>query len=114
MTSVIEGSSERKSRMKRTESSSSASAEVLKKTQPEEFDVVILGGGTGSTIAAWTFAGEGKRVAVVERKYIGGSGANKTWLRSENIIHTGARATVLRHGKDIRGQYQSVSILQSS
>ena len=56
---------------KRTESTSSA--QVLKKTQPEEFDLVILGGGTGSTIAAWTFAAEGKQVAVVERKYIGGS-----------------------------------------
>jgi hypothetical protein len=31
-------------------------------TQPEEFDLVILGGGTGSTVAAWTFAGEGNRV----------------------------------------------------
>jgi pyruvate/2-oxoglutarate dehydrogenase complex dihydrolipoamide dehydrogenase (E3) component len=41
--------------------------------QPEEFDPVILGGGTGSTVAAWTFAGEGNRVAVVDRKYIGGS-----------------------------------------
>ncbi len=38
-------------------------------TQLEEFDLVILGGGTGSTIAAWTFAGEGKRVAAVDRKY---------------------------------------------
>jgi hypothetical protein len=43
--------------MKRTESSSSP--QVSTKTQPEEFDLVILGGGTGSTIAAWTFAGEG-------------------------------------------------------
>jgi glycerol-3-phosphate dehydrogenase len=51
--------------MKSTESTSSA--QVLKKAQPEEFDLVILGGGTGSTIAAWTFAGEGKRVAVVGR-----------------------------------------------
>ena len=24
----------------------------------EEYDLVILGGGTGSTIAAWTFAGK--------------------------------------------------------
>jgi ribulose 1,5-bisphosphate synthetase/thiazole synthase len=52
---------------------SSSSAQVLKKTQPEEFDLVVLGGGTGGTIAAWTFAGQGKRVAVIERKYIGGS-----------------------------------------
>jgi pyruvate/2-oxoglutarate dehydrogenase complex dihydrolipoamide dehydrogenase (E3) component len=41
----------------------------MKKTQPEEFDLVILGGGTGSTVAAWTFASEGKKVAVVDRKY---------------------------------------------
>jgi hypothetical protein len=36
--------------VKRTESTSSP--RVLKKSQPEEFDLVILGGGTGSTIAA--------------------------------------------------------------
>ena len=51
--------------MKSTETS--PSAHVPKKSQPEEFDLVILGGGTGSTIAAWTFAGEGRRVAVVDR-----------------------------------------------
>ena len=33
----------------------------------EEFDLVILGGGTGSTLAAWTFASEGRRVALVDR-----------------------------------------------
>jgi pyruvate/2-oxoglutarate dehydrogenase complex dihydrolipoamide dehydrogenase (E3) component len=72
--------------MKRTESTSSAQA--LRKTQPEDFDPVILGGGTGSTIAAWTLAGEGKRVAVVERKYIGGSCPNIACLPSKNIIHS--------------------------
>jgi pyruvate/2-oxoglutarate dehydrogenase complex dihydrolipoamide dehydrogenase (E3) component len=70
--------------MKRTESTSSP--QLLEKTQPEEFDLVILGGGTGSTVAAWTFAGEGKRVAVVERKYIGGSCPNIACLPSKNII----------------------------
>ena len=44
-----------------------SSAQLLKNTDPEEFDLVILGGGTGSTIAAWTFAGEGKRVALIDR-----------------------------------------------
>lgn len=29
--------------------------------RPEEFDLVILGGGTGSTVAAWTFAGDQAR-----------------------------------------------------
>ena len=54
----------------------SPSTNVLKKSRSEEFDLVILGGGTGSTVAAWIFAGEGKRVAVVDRKYIGGSCPN--------------------------------------
>src|ERR1700733_2544408 len=78
--------------MNRTESTSSAQA--LKKTQPEEFDLVILGGGTGSTIAAWTFAGEGKRVAVVDRKYIGGSCPNIACLPSKNIIHSATVASL--------------------
>src|SRR5580693_741620 len=56
-------------------------------TQAEEFDLVILGGGTGSTVAAWTFAGEGNRVAVVDRKYTGGSCPNVACLPAKNIIH---------------------------
>ena len=72
--------------MKSTETS--PSAHVLKKSQLEEVDLVILGGGTGSTVAAWTFAGEGKRVAVVDRKYIGGSCPNIACLPTKNIIHS--------------------------
>jgi hypothetical protein len=34
----------------------------MKSTQPEEFDLVILGDGMGSTLAAWTFAAQGQRV----------------------------------------------------
>jgi pyruvate/2-oxoglutarate dehydrogenase complex dihydrolipoamide dehydrogenase (E3) component len=55
--------------MKATETCPSAH---VKKSQPEEIDLLFLGGGTGSTVAAWTFASEGKSVAVVDRQYIGG------------------------------------------
>src|SRR5258705_802425 len=64
----------------------SPSAHVVKKSQPEEFDLVMLGGGTGSTVAAWTFAGEGKRVAVVDRKYIGGWCPDIAFLPTKKII----------------------------
>src|SRR5258705_4480352 len=84
--------------MKSTETS--PSAHVLKKSHPEEFDLVILGGGTGSTIAAWTFAGEGKRVAVVDRKYIGGSCPNIACLPSKNIIHSAKVASYFRRSKE--------------
>ena len=69
-------------------------------SQPEEFDLVILGGGTGSTVAAWTFAGEGKRVAVVDRKYIGGSCPNIACLPSKNIIHSAKVASYFRRSKE--------------
>jgi pyruvate/2-oxoglutarate dehydrogenase complex dihydrolipoamide dehydrogenase (E3) component len=70
------------------------------KTQPEDFDLVILGGGTGSTIAAWTFAGEGKRVAVVDRKYVGGSCPNIACLPSKNIIHSAKVASYFRRSEE--------------
>jgi pyruvate/2-oxoglutarate dehydrogenase complex dihydrolipoamide dehydrogenase (E3) component len=80
--------------MKSTESASSA--QVLEKTQPEQYDLVILGDGTGSTLAAWTFASDGKRVAVVERKLIGGSCPNIACLPSKNIIDSAKVATYFR------------------
>jgi ribulose 1,5-bisphosphate synthetase/thiazole synthase len=43
----------------------------------EEYDLMILGGGTEGTVAAWTFATQGQRVAVIERKYIGGNVSKK-------------------------------------
>jgi pyruvate/2-oxoglutarate dehydrogenase complex dihydrolipoamide dehydrogenase (E3) component len=84
--------------MNRMESTSAA--HLVKMTQPEEFDLVILGGGTGSTVAAWTFAGEGNRVAVVDRKYIGGSCPNVACLPSKNIIHRAKVASYFRRSKE--------------
>jgi len=94
--------------MKRTESSSSP--QVLEKTQPEEVDLVILGGGTGLKIAAWTFAGEGKQVAVVERKYIGGSCPNIACLPSKNIIHSAKVASYFRRSKEFGIRHDGFAI----
>jgi len=66
----------------------------------ENFDVVILGGGTGSTLAAWTFAAEGKKVAVIERRYIGGSCPNIACLPSKNIIHSAKVASYFNRGNE--------------
>src|ERR1700756_1151094 len=93
--------------MKGTETSPSAH---VKKSQPEEFDLVILGGGTGSTIAAWTFAGEGKRVAVVDRKYIGGSCPNIACLPSKNIIHSAKVVDYFRRSKEFGITHEGFAI----
>jgi pyruvate/2-oxoglutarate dehydrogenase complex dihydrolipoamide dehydrogenase (E3) component len=66
----------------------------------EVYDLVILGGGTGSTIAAWTFAGKGQRVAVIERKYIGGSCPNIACLPSKNILQSARVASYFRRGEE--------------
>lgn len=89
---------------------STSSAQVIQKSQPEEFDVVILGGGTGSTIAAWTFAGEGKRVAVVDRKYIGGSCPNIACLPSKNIIHSAKVASYFRRSQEFGITHQGFTV----
>ncbi len=66
----------------------------------EEYDLVILGGGTGSTVAAWTFAAAGQRVAVIERRYIGGSCPNIACLPSKNIIHSAKVASYVRRSEE--------------
>ena len=77
-----------------------SSVQSSKKTDPEEYDLVILGGGTGSTIAAWTFAGQGQRVAAIDRKYVGGSCPNIACLPSKNIIHSAKVASYLRRSEE--------------
>ncbi len=76
------------------------SAKPLRKANLEEYDLVVLGGGTGGTIAAWTFAKQGQRVAVIERKYVGGSCPNIACLPSKNIIHSAKVASYLRRSEE--------------
>ena len=71
----------------------SASARLSRNISPEEYDLVILGSGAGGKLAAWTYSKQGHRVAVIERKYIGGSCPNIACLPSKNIIHSAKIAT---------------------
>jgi len=73
---------------------------VTARAAVEEYDLLILGGGTGGTIAAWTFATQGQRVAVIERKYIGGSCPNIACLPSKNIIHSAKVASYFRRSRE--------------
>jgi len=82
----------------RTAEKTSSAESVIKNV--EHYDLVILGGGTGSTLAAWTFASEGKRVAVIDRKYIGGSCPNIACLPSKNIIHGAKVASYFGRSKE--------------
>jgi pyruvate/2-oxoglutarate dehydrogenase complex dihydrolipoamide dehydrogenase (E3) component len=57
-------------------------------TKTEEYDLVVLGCGEAGKYLAWTFAKQGKRVVVIERKLIGGSCPNIACMPSKNVIHS--------------------------
>ena len=69
-----------------------------KVTQPEKYDFLILGSGEAGKYLAWTLAKQGKRVGLIERKYIGGSCPNIACLPSKNEIHSAEVAHVARNG----------------
>ena len=66
--------------------------------QPEQYDAVVIGSGEGGKYLAWHLAAAGQRIAVVERRWIGGSCPNINCLPSKNeiwsagVAHTVARA----------------------
>jgi pyruvate/2-oxoglutarate dehydrogenase complex dihydrolipoamide dehydrogenase (E3) component len=70
------------------------SKEILGMSEVERYDILILGSGASGKGLAWTMAKEGKRTAVIERKYIGGACPNVACLPSKNVIHT-AKVTSL-------------------
>jgi pyruvate/2-oxoglutarate dehydrogenase complex dihydrolipoamide dehydrogenase (E3) component len=67
-------------------------------SQPEKYDVLVLGSGTGGKLIAWTMASEGRQTASIERKYVGGACPNIACLPSKNIIHSAKVASLFgRH-----------------
>src|SRR5262249_50054613 len=53
-------------------------------TQPERYEDLILGSGAGGKLLAWHLARSGRRTAVVERRYIGGSHPNNARPPTKN------------------------------
>src|SRR5260370_24904189 len=68
MTGILHNPAKGETQMNSKENDSSTQSS--RKTAPEEYDLVILGSGAGSKLSAWTFAGHGQHVAVIQRKYI--------------------------------------------
>lgn len=65
--------------------------------QPESYDDVILGSGAGGKLLSWHLGKSGRRVAVVERRYVGGSCPNINCLPSKNEIWSAKVADLLHH-----------------
>jgi pyruvate/2-oxoglutarate dehydrogenase complex dihydrolipoamide dehydrogenase (E3) component len=66
--------------------------------QPEQFENVVLGSGQGGKLLAWHLAQAGRRTAMVERQWIGGSCPNVNCMPSKNEIWSAKVAHLARHG----------------
>jgi pyruvate/2-oxoglutarate dehydrogenase complex dihydrolipoamide dehydrogenase (E3) component len=65
--------------------------------QLERIDNLVLGGGNGGKHLAWHMARSGRRTAVVERRWIGGSCPNINCLPSKNEIWSAKVADLVHH-----------------
>jgi pyruvate/2-oxoglutarate dehydrogenase complex dihydrolipoamide dehydrogenase (E3) component len=65
-------------------------------SRPELFDIVILGSGQGGKLLAWHLARSGKRVAVVERRWVGGSCPAVACMPSKNEVWSARVAHLVR------------------
>jgi len=63
---------------------------------PERYDVVVVGSGEGGKYLAWHMAQDGRRTAVVERRWIGGSCPNINCLPSKNELWSAGVAHIVR------------------
>ena len=66
----------------------------------ENYETVVLGSGEAGKYLAWHLAAAGQKVAVIERKYVGGSCPNVACLPSKNVIHSAKVADYFRRGAE--------------
>src|SRR5258708_5869310 len=66
-------------------------------SQPEQFQVLILGSGQGGKLLGWHMARSGRRTAVVEHRWIGGACPNIACLPSKNEIWSARVAHLVHH-----------------
>src|SRR5580700_6264331 len=86
------------------------SMETMHMKTAEKYDVLVFGGGTAGKVMAWTMAKEGKRTAVVDRKYIGGSCPNVACLPSKNVIHSAKVASLVERHREFGIETGAIAI----
>ncbi len=76
----------------------------------ERFEALVLGSGAGGKLLAWHLARSGRRTAVVERQWIGGSCPNVNCMPSKNEIWSANIAHVARHAAEFGTKTGGVAI----
>src|SRR6266478_4539736 len=79
-------------------------------SESERFEILVLGSGAGGKLLAWHMAQSGRRTAVVERRWIGGSCPNVNCMPSKNEIQSAKVASLIRHGAEYGAKTGRVEI----
>jgi pyruvate/2-oxoglutarate dehydrogenase complex dihydrolipoamide dehydrogenase (E3) component len=66
----------------------------------EQYDDLVLGSGEAGKYIAWSEGRLGRRVGVIEQKYVGGSCPNIACLPSKNIIHSAKVASYFQRSEE--------------
>jgi pyruvate/2-oxoglutarate dehydrogenase complex dihydrolipoamide dehydrogenase (E3) component len=73
---------------------------------PEKYDCIAIGSGVAGKMVPFMLSAQGKKCAIIERKWIGGSCPNIACLPTKNIMHSAEIAHETRmtqkHGMDIK------------
>src|SRR5246127_2955744 len=78
--------------------------------QSEQFEVLVLGSGTGGKLMAWHMAQSGRRTAVVERRWGGGPCPNIACMPTKNEISSAKVAYAAHHGREYGAETGSITM----
>ena len=79
-------------------------------SEKQHVGLLIIGSGEAGKNLAWAMANAGQRVAVVERKLIGGSCPNIACLPSKNVIHSAKVAQFVHRAAEFGIKTSDISI----
>jgi pyruvate/2-oxoglutarate dehydrogenase complex dihydrolipoamide dehydrogenase (E3) component len=78
--------------------------------QREHFDVLVLGSGQGGQLIAWHLAQAGRRTALIERQWVGGSCPNIACMPSKTVLWSARVAHLARQGQSLGVTTRGVTI----
>jgi pyruvate/2-oxoglutarate dehydrogenase complex dihydrolipoamide dehydrogenase (E3) component len=76
----------------------------------DKYEILVLGSGEAGKYLAWTMAKEGRRTALVERRWLGGSCPNIACLPSKNLIYSAKVTSLARRGPEFGLEMDSLRI----
>jgi pyruvate/2-oxoglutarate dehydrogenase complex dihydrolipoamide dehydrogenase (E3) component len=76
----------------------------------EKYENLVLGSGGAGKFIAWTMAEAGRRIAMIERRALGGACPNVACLPSKNIIYSAKVISLARRGTEFGLKTESLSV----